>query len=313
MNGEQVSPLWNEIADSVGNASTRIDAFREPKGNAFRLAHWSPNEPTFRWFKSYLQVLAGAMSAPEYELYRRLGNTRLGNPLEVEVQVGSVGKRLTVNLDYVLAVEETCFLDLHVPIRPRSIVEIGAGFGRTAHTLLTNFGGIEHYYIIDLPQTLDLSREYLSRVLDAKSFERVVFIDCTTATEVQADRVDLLIQVDGFQEMTDDVISAYYRDQVPKCDFVYLCQPVGKYEPVTAGIEDLNAKQYAATQQLGRTKILVDPWMESSLEPARVTHVKGYLPHGWSELVSQPSRARPYYLHTLYQHGPAGTKHLTTT
>ena len=46
-----------------------------------------------------------------------------------------------------------------------TILEIGAGYGRTAHAILNTFK-INKYFIIDLNTNLQLAKKYLNKILD---------------------------------------------------------------------------------------------------------------------------------------------------
>lgn len=62
------------------------------------------------------------------------------------------------------------FLEENMPLQELNhVLEIGAGFGRTAQALLKLCDGIESYTIIDLPEVLTLSREYFKMVFGGVS------------------------------------------------------------------------------------------------------------------------------------------------
>ena len=64
----------------------------------------------------------------------------LGNP----VTINFYGQELSI--DYVLSVEEMYFLDATLK-DSKTVLEIGAGFGRLAHSVLENFDNIDEVLI----------------------------------------------------------------------------------------------------------------------------------------------------------------------
>jgi putative sugar O-methyltransferase len=99
----------------------------------------------------------------------------------------------------------------------RHVIELGAGFGRTAHVLLSVYPFIERYQIVDLPETLALSRVYLLKVLPDALIDKVEFVDAAAVEDFQwrsngNSTPDLAIQIDGLQEMEKSTIDFYYRN-----------------------------------------------------------------------------------------------------
>lgn len=296
------SALWEQVASAMLQGAASVGEFRIPGGPNSRLAHWEPGEPTLRWFKSYLQLAAGTTPLPERQLLALVGDTNLGNPICVAAQVdGGDEEVVSYNLDYLYSAEEVAFLIRNLdPDSMTSICELGAGFGRTAHTLLKTQSTIESYTIVDLPETLSLSRTYLKAALEPDLYDKLAFVEAARFRAC-VHEVDLFVQIDGFQEMDVEVIDTYYEALVCQAKRVYICNPVGKYQPEVAGVSGLNPDGYEVARSLGRTRVLVDPWDEISLRLARPQHILNYCPDGYREASSKPSRLRPYYLHALYE------------
>ena len=75
------------------------------------------------------------------------------------------------------------FLEANIPLSEvHDVLEIGAGFGRTAQALVSLCDNLESYTIIDLPEVLTLSREYLKKIFGSggggKKFLQISFFDC---------------------------------------------------------------------------------------------------------------------------------------
>lgn len=293
--------LWAAITPKVEESLANFGSFRSAEGINSRLAHWNPREATFRWFKSYLHL--AAKTAPEHELKVLDGtNPRdLGGPLTVVTRCGSDGALRSVDLDYLLAAEEVGFLLRQEFGRPiRAVCEIGAGFGRTAHTIIKNLPEIETYQVVDLPETLALSRRYLQRVLHPIEFEKVTFLS-TEEGLPRNPEWDLAIQIDGLQEMARNDISLYLESLFIHARFVYLCNPVGKYEPDVAGILDPSPIELRAAMTSGLSLQVINPWDDDSIHEAIPAHVLSYCPNNFSPTVTESSRLRPFYLHALYE------------
>lgn len=291
------SALWSMIAPNLNQTDFKI--FRSPDSEeGGRLAHWRLNERSLRWFKSYLQVAAGGMSLEECILLRKLGQTSIGQPTTVTVAAPD-GTDLVVDIDYLLSAEEVCFLSNHLhSAEIRSVCEIGGGFGRTAHTLLNQWD-LDSYAIVDLAETLALSQAYLKVVLPDKIFNKVQFVDASDSC-CYPTSVDLSIQIDGFQEMDATVIASYYDSLVGASQYSYICNPVGKYDPLIAGLTDVDPEIVRIAHGLGRSQSAVDPWDEVSLDEVRRDHLVQYCPLGYQIVSAIPSRLRPFYLHALY-------------
>jgi len=293
------------------DAAEELANFRSPGGPNGRLAHWEPREPSLRWFKSYLQIAAESLTDKELEWLSKLGSISLGAPVTVTVQVpGSLASspHLEVNLDYVLAAEEFGFLDQVLIASdltaPRHVAELGAGFGRTAHALLATYSSIESYLIVDLPETLALSRAYLSSVLPVELWNKVKLATPDSFEHelpIEEYQLDLLMQIDGFQEMLPETIDFYYASLVSKADLVFLSNPIGKYRPETAGIDDVDEEFLAQIVKLGRCHAVIDPWSSKDLSDARDAYLAAYLPEGFQISATSSSRLRPFYQHVVYR------------
>src|ERR1039458_2240491 len=144
------SDLWQEITDKYFQDMDprALDHFREPDSVNKRLASWSPTDNSSRHFKFLLWNALEGMDDDFFTYTRCIRNRSLGNPTTVRYRT------MDIDLDYMLAVDELLFLEKQNRIlsRCRTVVEVGAGFGSTAHAILENFSQIDKYTIIDLPE-----------------------------------------------------------------------------------------------------------------------------------------------------------------
>ena len=112
---------------------------------------------------------------------------------------------------------------------------------------------------------------------------------------------DLAIQIDGLQEMDESAIDHYYVRIFTQARFVFLSNPVGKYLPQVAGIQGVQPEVIEQALNLGRCRVLLDPWNAMDLEAARPEYREVYTPEGYEILLDEASRLRPLYQHVLFQ------------
>ena len=106
--------------------------------------------------------------------------------------------------------------------QPRSILEIGAGYGRTAYALLHLFPEAT-YTVIDIDPALQISRWYLSRLFPP---DRLRFLKPAEAGTIEDGSVDLAVSISSLQEMTQEQVASYITvmDRVSARGVVYLKQ-----------------------------------------------------------------------------------------
>ena len=90
--------------------------------------------------------------------------------------------------------------------QPRHVVEIGAGYGRTAHAILSNYPDAS-YTVVDIPPAILISRWYLTRLFPGRD---IAFIDGSDGG-ASPRPFDLAISISSLQEMTPDVVNQYLR------------------------------------------------------------------------------------------------------
>jgi len=290
--------MWQEINNEflISN-KFELATFRAPGKLNSRLASWDPNEKSLRWYRTFLNLayLTSSVSVKK-SLQNSSLKTSLGNPVSNEY-ISSTYETFSINLDYLLAFEELEYLeDFIVEISNiKSIIEIGAGFGRTAHVLIERILELDYYVIFDLPEMLEVSSTYLKSVLSKNNFDKITFtsdINFETMTGF-----DLGIQIDGFQEMNTESIDLTYSRFLDVAKYVYLKNPIGKYLPSFAG---LDVEPQNAPLTLGRSLQVLDIWNLSELDSRYKEHLEIYRPNSHRILNSTPDRLFPHYLHALY-------------
>jgi putative sugar O-methyltransferase len=287
-----LSELWVSIRNAKLSNSIDIENFREPGQINSRLASWEPRELSLRWYRSFLNLSLDLLSERQKTLLSNLENISVGNPVSVMRKIGG-GANQKFNLDYILSAVEMDFLEQALNedlFTIRSVIEVGAGFGRTAHIVLINMPEIKNYTILDFPEMLNLSRSYLKRVLPQSLFKKISFIN---PQEIEDSEFDLAIQVDGLQEMDPDVIDYYFELVFDKSHYVFFRNPVGKYLPVHAGI--LNSENSQIPWSLGRSQKVIDIWNMSEVENLSAEHDLSYKPKNSNLKLAKNCGLFPHY------------------
>ncbi|EGE40146.1 putative sugar O-methyltransferase [Streptomyces sp. SID4928] len=221
------SPLWNynNSVKVTEEGVAKLASFKSDPVN-FKLALWDPQVNGVRYLKALIFELASRLSPENRGRLRRIRHRETGSPISVTHDGDSVC------MDYLLAVHELEFISRYVEPDGARVLEIGAGYGRTCHAMLSNHR-VEEYWIIDLGRALALSREYLRTVLDTEAFSRVRFVSVDTTDDLDralgTARFDLCLNVDSFAEMPPETVRNYLALIDRRCSALYVNNPVGKY------------------------------------------------------------------------------------
>jgi hypothetical protein len=187
-----------------------------------------------------------------------------------------------------------------VPLRGARVLEIGAGYGRTAHAMLASHP-IGSYTIIDLPSGLELSRRYLKTVLPKKDFSKLIFVPNTGVRSIQGEKYDLCINIDSFAEMEKGTVRAYLELIDSQCHALYVQNPVGKYKNEHRVAQKREPKRARFAMESGLLRDVIDIDDSRSVRAQVKKFLHAYRPgvrwrvarHGW---------ARPwsFYWHAVF-------------
>jgi putative sugar O-methyltransferase len=141
----------------------------------------------------------------------------LGGPLPVDWR----GRLISQDLANT-ALEATAIARALDGDSPRSIVEVGAGYGRTAYALLSVFPGAR-YTLVDIEPALTISRWYLTQLFDPA---RLRFIEPGECEGLEDTSVDLVVAVSSLHELSDQQVRRYLSlfDRIAGGGVVYLKQ-----------------------------------------------------------------------------------------
>jgi putative sugar O-methyltransferase len=129
----------------------------------------------------------------------RLPEPELGSPLPVQWEGRLISQDLANTALEVAAIVRA--LGGRVPA---SIVEVGVGYGRTAHALLALFPEVA-YTVVDIEPALGIAEWYLTSLYPGRSLQ---FLSPAQAEALDA-RFDLAISISSLQEMTLEQVRSY--------------------------------------------------------------------------------------------------------
>jgi putative sugar O-methyltransferase len=133
-----------------------------------------------------------------------LGEPALGNPPPVLHKGRLISQDLANS-----ALETTAIRRALGPDVPTSILEIGAGYGRTAFALMGVYPAAR-YTIVDIEPALSISHWYLMSLYPDRD---ITFLAADDATAEAIGAVDLAVSISSLQEMTHEQV-AHYLDLI---------------------------------------------------------------------------------------------------
>ena len=228
-NTENDKTLWDTVIQTFDDFD--LTNFRKIGGSNKRLGTWDPITNNSRYFKAlawefsyYLDSQFKATSHPVLEQgiehFLGLINPQdLGSPPTISLS------KVKTSLDYLLAAEEYSFV-AEVIDSSKRILEIGAGFGRTCHAIMSINKQCK-YIIVDLPQMIDISKSYLSCVLSPEDFSRVEFV--AAGEHLETKDIDLVMNIDSMQEMPKETAINYLRFISENSKHFFSKNTLGKY------------------------------------------------------------------------------------
>ncbi len=106
--------------------------------------------------------------------------------------------------------------------QPKNILELGAGYGRTAYALLSRYPEAT-YTIVDIEPAISISRWYLSQLFPP---ERLRFLSPDEADLLPTGSIDLALTISSLQEMSAPDVERYLNlfDRVAEGGVVFLKQ-----------------------------------------------------------------------------------------
>lgn len=297
----QASRMWQRINEFwvTEDAAVDLTDFKSDRRN-FNLALWDPAANGVRYFKAMLYHLASELTPAQWARIEPIRNREVGNPITVRID-----GRL-VCLDYLQAALELEFIDPHVDLRNADVLEVGAGYGRTCHAILSNHD-VSSYCIVDLGNTLRLSRRYLREVLDDAQFAKIRFVDVDAedpASTLSPMRFDLCVNIHSFTEMMPETVRAYLDLIAGTCSAFYVKNPVGKFfdKRLDGHWKGDEAVRYAL--EVGPLREVVDIYDNQDVASRAPGYVDAYRPAGdWECLADARAEPWSYFWQAVYRKG----------
>ncbi len=184
------SALWKSINKKYITEEKIKDLSNfKSSGINFKISLWNPKSNGLRYLKTLIYNLCASLSEKNWIQILKIRNRHIGNPITIKF------KNQEICLDYLQAIYEFEFIEKNLLIDNFKILEIGAGYGRTCHTILSNNLKINSYYILDLKNCLELSRKYLSNVLIKSVFKKIHFFTIDDICFIKNLSFDLCINI----------------------------------------------------------------------------------------------------------------------
>jgi putative sugar O-methyltransferase len=238
---------WDKL---LKNKKFNLSDFRNTRKNNI-FANWNPYKRGLTYHNYLIYNFINLFPKKEFlKFHKRLGNTNIGNP------PGIMFSKRKVTFDDCWSVEELFFLKDKIR-KNSNILEIGPGYGRTAHAIINSFD-IKVYFVIDLKLTLKLTKKYLKKVLSKKNFEKVKFIcfedfdfnqnkfdkmiSYSLEKKNKFKKFDLILNIDSFGEMEPFLIKRYLNFFENITKNFYFKNTVAKYKPCDL-VDHLNGKK----------------------------------------------------------------------
>lgn len=289
--------LWTHIGESQINEETVADLtnFKTSEVN-YRIALFDVETNGGRYLKTLIYNLASQVTPDNWARLRKIRNRDVGNPVSVRYNGESV------DLDYLRAVAELEFISDSLRLDGVSILEIGAGYGRTCHAVVSNHD-VAEYWILDLAKTLELSRSYLRTVLDEDQFEKVRFVAVDDIDQVAGTKnFDLCINIDSLAEMDVETVKAYLALIDGQCQYFYVNNPVGKYMDKSLDGHARGDDAVALALSPGLLTDVVDIHDNYAVEAQTRKFTAAYRPGDrWQCIADTWSKPWSHYWQALYQ------------
>ncbi len=298
MNGKSgESALWAHINQNQITKENIEDLtnFKSGKIN-FKIALWDPQVNGMRYLKTLIYNLSSQLSETNWTRLKRIQNRQVGNPVTI------IYNNEPICMDYLQAVFELDFIANNINLDGMSIIEIGAGYGRTCHTIISNHN-VTAYYIVDLENCLKVALNYLRAVLTDQQFSKICFVNADNFNQLPAEiNFDLCINIDSFAEMNSDTVK-YYLALINKlCRYLYVKNPVGKYLDKSLDGHSQGSDIVRLALSTGLLTNIIDIHNNTEVEAQKHKFVSAYKPcDNWKCLDNKWAVPWSYYWQAFYR------------
>lgn len=261
-----------------------------------KITLWDPETNGLRYLLELIVNLCRQLTPREWDCLCAMRGKKVGAPHSVRFR----GE--TVCLDSLQAVFELCFIKDNMELEGSKIIEIGAGYGRTCHALLSN-EDISSYTIVDIPLMLNLARRYLPLVLPPERFSRIRFVALEDFPTLASDHFDLCVNIDSFSEMEEEVVRSYLLFVAGHCTRLYTKNPTGKYWDKKLSPDTTNEGLQLALAS-GILRDMIDIHDDQSVELQAKKFVRAYCPsEDWRCAAEAWAKPWSYFWQAFYIKG----------
>lgn len=288
---------WTNIANRLGNQELNLANFRRTR-EFFLFSTFDPDRFGLIYLRTLIWTLYRAMDPQTRAVLGNIKNRTIGDPHSIFVD----GER--TDLDYVVAAYETRFVS-EVAKKVKSVVEIGAGYGRTCHALLSNMPNVREYWILDLPLMLDWCRRYLEHALERELFERIHFVDVTGVEGIAGVETvpneTLAVNINSLAEMDIRTVRAYLDFIDARTTYFFSSNTVGKYRPEDVGERSVRQKDLSDATRSGPLPHSIDIFDIDDVLHRSSEYRAAYQPSDrWSVRAESESPCYPHYRQIIY-------------
>jgi putative sugar O-methyltransferase len=283
--------LWEHIFKSKKFNNVNLDTFKNNNGANTKISQYNYKTHGLFFLKNIIFSTAQYFSDDELYILSKIKNRNYGGGVSVKFN------HIEVDLDYLMALEEILFMK-DILSKTESILEIGAGYGRTCHSILSVFPNIKNYYICDLPKTLLLSNSYLKQVND--DVNKISFISNEDMLKRHNLKFDLIINIDSFQEMDVSCIKDYFAYIDERAHFFYTKNTIGKFTPELCGFNLSKASVIA--MKMGLLTKSIDIFDFAEVKKAQLNFLQNFvLGEKWKVIKHASCRPWSHYYQALYE------------
>ena len=262
-----------------------------------RLSIWNPETNGIRYLKALIFNICSTLLPQQWEKLVKIRNREVSNPYSIQFD------NEVVCLDYLQAVLEIDFMEKYFDFQNSTVIEIGAGYGRTCHALLSNFD-INSYCIIDLKNSLELSKRFLKIVLDETQYNKITFVDVDSFEKVKDQYYDLCINIDSFAEMEENVVRLYLRFIDRQSKNLYVKNPAGKYYDKSLDSHSEGKEVVNMAMETGILRQIIDIHNNREVEKQSHEFVKAYRPSNkWECVGNEWAKPWSFYWQAFYRRG----------
>jgi len=290
------SKLWEHINQTqiTKESIEDIENFKSNNVN-FKISLWNPKTNGMRYLKTLMYNLASLITSNGWKKIAKIKNRNTGNPITIKYN------NEEICMDYMQAVFEIEFIEKNINLGGINIFEIGSGYGRTCHSILSNYN-VKSYTIVDLENCLELSRKYLEIVLNKKSFLKIKFIRVEDIKNLNSQSYDLCLNIDSFAEMEHRIVNYYLEFIAEHCKYFYTKNPIGKYLDKSLDNYPQGEEIVKLAMSTGIMKDVIDIHDNNAINAKVDKYIKNYCPGlGWVNILDSWAKPWSYYWQVFYK------------